>query len=294
MEEDIAIIGNTEEENLTTDTLTGGGGGGGHFNNLQLSFTSHEKDGSLHALQTAYSEVKKRLQEQLNKNAVLQTSIRDMELQRLSGGRPNSGVFGAAGPPSEPEQDLQAQYRAEFGFAQSLERQVIRAKSTLSKLESENKQLSKKLNQVEEELKMCKQREIEKSQENSALKIECDRLKSQLKRNDADNFGPRYVDQNQGTRIQVLQSQLEDKDNKIQLLSEQLESLQAGQPSLNSTTADERKILEQVERYSKTIRGLKKQVQVQGQMLTKQQEAIRKLIGKSWGLGFQWMIIPDE
>lgn len=167
MEEDIDIIGNNEGD-TNTDTITGGS----HFSNLQLSFTNHEKDGSLHALQTAYSEVKKRLQEQVNKNAVLQTSIREIEMQRISGGRPNSGVFGAAGPPSEPEQDLQAQYRAEFGFAQSLERQVIRAKSTISKLESDNKLLMKKLTQQEEELKQCKAREFETRKENERLQVQ--------------------------------------------------------------------------------------------------------------------------
>lgn len=167
MEEDIDIIGNNEGD-TNTDTITGGS----HFSNLQLSFTNHEKDGSLHALQTAYSEVKKRLQEQVNKNAVLQTSIREIEMQRISGGRPNSGVFGAAGPPSEPEQDLQAQYRAEFGFAQSLERQVIRAKSTISKLESDNKLLMKKLTQQEEELKQCKAREFETRKENERLRVQ--------------------------------------------------------------------------------------------------------------------------
>lgn len=266
MEEDIDIIGNNEGD-TNTDTITGGS----HFSNLQLSFTNHEKDGSLHALQTAYSEVKKRLQEQVNKNAILQTSIREIEMQRISGGRPNSGVFGAAGPPSEPEQDLQAQYRAEFGFAQSLERQVIRAKSTISKLESDNKLLMKKLTQQEEELKQCKAREFETRRENERLRV-------QLNNN-----------QGQTQEHSVLLAEIQKKDGEIQNLQEEIRNLREllkGQgteiPSLNSITQEEEvRIIDQVERYSATIKNLKEQVKAQGQMLGKQKDAIKKLIGES-------------
>ncbi|XP_061178200.1 uncharacterized protein LOC133186854 [Saccostrea echinata] len=295
MEEDIAIIGHNEEESTTESTTTGTGS---HFNNLQLSFTSHEKDGSLHALQTAYSEVKKRLQEQVNKNAILQTSIREMEMQRISSGRPNSGVFGAAGPPCEPEQDLQAQYRAEFGFAQSLERQVIRAKSTLSKLESENKHLNKKLTQIEEELKQFRAREIEKtkeierlreelhsqSSENLALKQEVERLQSLLQKRSDDVLRLQNLVQNPDrSMLQTqLQTQLQQRDEEIQSLTQRLKGLESGLPSLNSISFEEEKrILDQVERYSKTIKTLKAQVQDQGKMLVRQQEAIRKLIDNS-------------
>lgn len=263
MEEDIDIIGNNEGD-TNTDTITGGS----HFSNLQLSFTNHEKDGSLHALQTAYSEVKKRLQEQVNKNAILQTSIREIEMQRISGGRPNSGVFGAAGPPSEPEQDLQAQYRAEFGFAQSLERQVIRAKSTISKLESDNKLLMKKLTQQEEELKQCKAREFETRKENERLRV-------QLNNN-----------QGQTQEHSELLAEIQKKDGEIQNLQEEIRNLREllkGQgteiPSLNSITQEEEvRIIDQVERYSATIKNLKEQVKAQGQMLGKQKDAIKKLI----------------
>lgn len=249
MEEDIDIIGNNEEE-TNTDTVTGGS----HFSNLQLSFTNHEKDGSLHALQTAYSEVKKRLQEQVNKNAILQTSIREIEMQRISGGRPNSGVFGAAGPPSEPEQDLQAQYRAEFGFAQSLERQVIRAKSNISKLESENKLLAKRLAQQAEELKMCKDREYETTKEN-------ERLREELINN------------------QVQTQEKKRKEEEIWNEQERVKGQEIGLSSINSVTQEEEeRILNQVESYSVTIKNLKEQVKVQGEMLKKQKDAIKKLI----------------
>lgn len=267
MEEDIDIIGNNEGD-TNTDTITGGS----HFSNLQLSFTNHEKDGSLHALQTAYSEVKKRLQEQVNKNAVLQTSIREIEMQRISGGRPNSGVFGAAGPPSEPEQDLQAQYRAEFGFAQSLERQVIRAKSTISKLESDNKLLMKKLTQQEEELKQCKAREFETRKENERLRVQLNNNQGQTQE-----------------RSVLLAEITKKKDGEIRNLQEEIRNLREllkGQgteiPSLNSITQEEEvRIIDQVERYSATIKNLKEQVKVQGQMLGKQKDAIKKLIGES-------------
>ncbi|XP_062612242.1 uncharacterized protein LOC134274028 [Saccostrea cucullata] len=278
MEEDIAIIGNNEEDPTTESTTAGTGS---HFNNLQLSFTSHEKDGSLHALQTAYSEVKKRLQEQVNKNAILQTSIREMEMQRISSGRPNSGVFGAAGPPCEPEQDLQAQYRAEFGFAQSLERQVIRAKSTLSKLESENKHLIKKLTQVEEELKQYKARDIEKTKEIERLreKLQSQALENQALNREVDKLKKRDANADDS---QDLQTQIRQKDAEILQLKQSLKDRESGIPSLNSISMeDEKKILEQVERYSKTIKTLKAQVQEQGKMLVRQQEAIRKLIDNS-------------
>lgn len=256
MEEDIDIIGNNEGD-TNTDTTTGGS----HFSNLQLSFTNHEKDGSLHALQTAYSEVKKRLQEQVNRNAILQTSIREIEMQRMSGGRPNSGVFGAAGPPSEPEQDLQAQYRAEFGFAQSLERQVIRAKSTISKLESDNKYLVKKLTQQEEELKLCKSRELETKKEN-------ERLRAELNNN-----------QVQTQEHHVWLAEKQKIEEEIRNLREQLKGQGTELPSLNSITQEEGvRIIDQVERYSTTIKNLKEQVKVQGQMLRKQKDAIKKLI----------------
>lgn len=279
MEEDIDILANQGEETITESTT-----GGGHFNNLQLSFTSHEKDGSIHALQTAYGELKKRLQEQVSKNVVLQTSIREMEMQRISSGRPNSGVFGAAGPPSEPEQDLQAQYRAEFGFAQSLERQVIRAKSTLSKLESENKHLIKKLSQVEDELKQCKIRDHEKVKEidklraelqdkgTMALTKEVENLKILLQKRDEDVLRLQNLVQKQDQG--VFQAQLQEKDR--------MKGLEMGQYSQNSISMEEEKrILDQVERYSEIIKTLKAQVQDQGKMLLKQQEAIRKLIGKN-------------
>lgn len=256
MEEDIDIIGNNEGD-TNTDTITGGS----HFSNLQLSFTNHEKDGSLHALQTAYSEVKKRLQEQVNRNAILQTSIREIEMQRMSGGRPNSGVFGAAGPPSEPEQDLQAQYRAEFGFAQSLERQVIRAKSTISKLESDNKLLVKKLTQQEEELKLCKTREFETRKEN-------ERLRAELNNN-----------QVRTQEHSVWLAEKQKKEEEIRNLRERLKGQGTELSSLNSITQEEEvRIIDQVERYSATIKNLKEQVKVQGQMLGKQKDAIKKLI----------------
>lgn len=259
MEEDIDIIGNNEGD-TNTDTITGGS----HFSNLQLSFTNHEKDGSLHALQTAYSEVKKRLQEQVNRNAILQTSIREIEMQRMSGGRPNSGVFGAAGPPSEPEQDLQAQYRAEFGFAQSLERQVIRAKSTISKLESDNKLLVKKLTQQEEELKLCKTREFETRKEN-------ERLRAELNNN-----------QVRTQEHSVWLAEKQKKEEEIRNLRERLKGQGTELSSLNSITQEEEvRIIDQVERYSATIKNLKEQVKVQGQMLGKQKDAIKKLIGES-------------
>lgn len=139
MEEDIDIIGNNEGD-INIDIIIGGS----YFSNFQFSFTNYEKDGLFYVLQTVYSEVKKRLQEQVNKNVVLQISIREIEMQRILGGRLNSGVFGAVGSFSEFEQDLQAQYRVEFGFAQSLERQVIRVKSIILKFESDNKFLMKK------------------------------------------------------------------------------------------------------------------------------------------------------
>jgi hypothetical protein len=93
---------------------------------------------------------------------------------------------------------------------------------------------------------------------------EVETLKLQLQKRDADVL-----------RLQnFVQKQDQEKDRS--------RGPEMGLYSQNSISFEEEKrILNQVERYSKIIKTLKAQVQDQGKMLLKQQEAIRKLIGKN-------------
>ena len=112
------------------------------------SGTEENPHASHHALLQAYDDMKRRHQLLKCQNDSLQQTIREMEYSR-QGTRPNSNMFGAAGPigasPGADQEDHNAQFKAQIGYAESMQRQLMRAQAKIISLENENKELRNKL-----------------------------------------------------------------------------------------------------------------------------------------------------
>jgi hypothetical protein len=70
--------------------------------------------------------------------------VMDMEYSR-QGNRTNSNMYGAAGPvgasPGADQEDHNAQFKAQIGYAESVQRQLMRGQAKIIGLENELKEL---------------------------------------------------------------------------------------------------------------------------------------------------------
>ncbi|XP_060078055.1 uncharacterized protein LOC132557572 [Ylistrum balloti] len=113
---------------------------------LYISSGKPENDASLHALRNAYHDLKLKYNEQTAKVHSMRQAIKDMEAQRIqSTNRPFNmntsaafaGAAGAGNPTASGAGEANSHLRANLGYADSLQRQIIRLKNTSAVREKE-------------------------------------------------------------------------------------------------------------------------------------------------------------
>ena len=271
-----------------------------NLSQMHISFTQNEKDGSLHALTTAYSDLKKRYRELESRNTILRQTITDMENQRITNSRPASANFGgAAGPSSghaaQGAEIEQAQTRAELSYAQNLERQLLRAKTSWTKAESEKNEWQRKAEAFDRDLKRIQTLVRDKDKRIEHLESDL-RVRGHVTSGaqDATMATDKRASEKEIVALQEKNDSLQSELKQLKLFNESLqsrcvalekqdkESSKQGQLSMSLSDNDERFIVDQMEKYRIMIRNLKEQVSQQGDMLQRQKGAIKRLIGKCY------------
>ncbi|XP_069119848.1 uncharacterized protein [Argopecten irradians] len=193
-EDDIAVIDQQEDlDNLAYPVSVTDDFGGNSTLQLYVGTGKPENDASLHALRNAYHDLKLRYNEQTAKVHSMRQAIKDMEAQRIQNtNRPftaNSAAFaGAAGagsgsPSASGAGEANPQLRASLGYADSLQRQILRLKNTSAvrekDMERKYSDLYTKYKRLEADVKTLQLR-------NRNTTVELEKTSKQLKDRDRD------------------------------------------------------------------------------------------------------------
>ena len=213
------------------------------------SGTDENPQASHHALFQAYEDMKRRHQQVKSQNEVLRQTIMDMEYSR-QGNRTNSNMCGAAGPvgasPGADQEDHNAQFKAQIGYAENVQKQLMRAQAKIIVLENELKELKNKLinnknNTTITDPGLLHLKNVELNTKNMQLseKIntlnrdtqtfksilsEKDKLIQQLEK----QKDPNIMTEPFLVKIQELKAEMRDKDEHISALMERLKTVSKG------------------------------------------------------------------
>ena len=284
------------------------------------SGTDENPQASHHALLQAYEDMKRRHQLMKSQNEVLRQTIMDMEYSRR-GTRTNSNMFGAAGPigasPGADQEDHNAQFKAQIGYAESVQRQLMRAQAKIIGLENELKELKNKfinnknnttipdpglLHLKNVELNAKNMQLSEKintlNRDTQAFKTilsEKDQLIQQLEKQKDPNImtGPFLV------KIQELKTEMRDKDEHISALIDRLKikgyeqhkilqndlmtmpesgyNTRMNEDQQLLTVEESKQILFEIEKHKKTLRHFLQQLKTQTETIRKQGQIIKEL-----------------
>ncbi|CAC5369456.1 unnamed protein product [Mytilus coruscus] len=229
------------------------------------SGTEENPQASHHALFQAYEDMKRRHQQVKSQNDILQQTIRDMEYSRQST-RNNSNMFGAAGPvgasPGADQDDQMAQVKAQIGYAESVQRQLMRAQAKIITLENENKDLKNKLqsliynknntgqnNLIESSQLLQKNTElnaknIQLSEKINTLNRDILTFKQLLQERDIQlqqlekQKDPNIMTEPFTRKIQELKTEMREKDEHISALMERLKTVSKGYEQKIMTISD--------------------------------------------------------
>lgn len=223
------------------------------------SGTEENPQASHHALFQAYEDMKRRHQQVKSQNDILQQTIRDMEYSRQST-RNNSNMFGAAGPvgasPGADQDDQMAQVKAQIGYAESVQRQLMRAQAKIITLENENKDLKNKLqsliynknntgqsNLIEKNTDL-NSKNIQLSEKINTLNRDILTFKQLLQERDIQlqqlekQKDPNIMTEPFTRKIQELKTEMRDKDEHISALMERLKTVSKGYEQKIMTISD--------------------------------------------------------
>lgn len=270
------------------------------------SGTDENPQASHHALFQAYEDMKRRHQQLKSQNDILQQTIRDMEYSRQNS-RNNSNLFGAAGPigasPGAEQDDNLAQAKAQIGYAESVQRQLMRAQGRILTLENENKELNNKLINSSQLI----QKNNELNQRNSLLTDKINSLNRDIvqlkhllhekerqiqeieKQKDPSIMTDPFV-----LKINELKSEVKDKDLHISALTERLSMVKTDPRSYEQcpesgyntrmnddqnllTVEESKQILTEIDRHKKTLKQFLHQLQYQTDTIHKQGQIIQEL-----------------
>ncbi|OPL32918.1 hypothetical protein AM593_10776, partial [Mytilus galloprovincialis] len=230
------------------------------------SGTEENPQASHHALFQAYEDMKRRHQQVKSQNDILQQTIRDMEYSRQST-RNNSNMFGAAGPvgasPGADQDDQMAQVKAQIGYAESVQRQLMRAQAKIITLENENKDLKNKLQsliynknntgqsniiesspQLHQQNTELKAKNIQLSEKINTLNRDILTFKQLLQERDIQlqqlekQKDPNIMTEPFTRKIQELKTEMREKDEHISALMERLKTVSKGYEQKIMTISD--------------------------------------------------------
>lgn len=213
------------------------------------SGTDENPQASHHALFQAYEDMKRRHQQVKSQNEVLRQTIMDMEYSR-QGNRTNSNMFGAAGPvgasPGADQEDHNAQFKAQIGYAESVQRQLMRAQAKIIGLENElkeskNKFINNKNNTTIPDPGLLHLKNVELNAKNMQLSEKINTLnrdtqtfksilseKEKLIQQLEKQKDPNIMTEPFLVKIQELKTEMRDKDEHISALMERLKTVSKG------------------------------------------------------------------
>lgn len=271
------------------------------------SGTDENPQASHHALFQAYEDMKRRHQQLKSQNEILQQTIREMEYSRQTT-RNNSNLLGAAGPigasPGAEEDNLTAQAKAQIGYAESVQRQLMRAQAKILALENENKDLNNKLQSSSQLIQLNNDLNLRIStvtEKNKSLNREIVQLKQVIQDKERQiqeiekQKDPIIMEGPFLLKINELKNEVKDKDDHISALTERLSMVktadhriyeQSPESGYNTrmnddqnllTVEESKQILTEIDNHKKTLKKFLHQLQYQTDTIHKQGQIIQEL-----------------
>lgn len=245
---------------------------------------------SLHSLKLSYDALKKRYNELEIKNQTMQKVITEIESERLGKDRLNPRVSltgcDAAGPAASVSPDAgtaegsMANVRAHLGYAQRLERQILRLQMTM---EEQTQKFRKSMENLHNEKEFLQKNIIEKDEEIKKLK---------QKSVESGPSKPQHSYEKEIGDLKVenakLVKELEAKEERMMSILQKQQKLSPSlyQGSVENESImmiDNGKILGKIRDQNKIIQGLQQQITEQRRMIENQTEIVKKVVKMAKG-----------
>lgn len=293
-EDDIDVLSNGDTQNMIDDAIE-------PLIDIrsaqrqQLFYSSagnlEDNAASLHSLKLSYDALKKRYNELEIRNQTMQKAITEMESERLGKDRlnPRTSLTGcdAAGPAASASPDAgtaegsMANVRAHLGYAQRLERQILRLQKTM---DEQTQKFQKTLEDQHNEKEIMKKIIIEKDEE-------IKKLKNKSLENGSNKSQQPFEKEIRDLKLEneKLGKELEEQKRVMSILQEQQKlspSLYQGSVEKDSFLyIDNEKILGKIRDQNKIIQVLQKQITEQRQMIEDQTNIVKRVVGMAKASG---------